>query len=64
MEKNTNNETKEALKANNPTEEQTKLTEKFDLDFKLKLIDDFEKEYVDTKLISKEHLKSQINSWF
>ena len=56
--------TKEALKENNPTEEQTKLTEKFDLDFKLKLIDDFEKEYVDTKLISKEHLKSQINSWF
>ena len=64
MEKNTNNETKEALKANNPTEEQTKLTEKFDLDFKLKLMEDFEKEYVDTKLISKEHLKSQINSWF
>ncbi len=63
MEKNTNNETKEALKSNNPTEEQTKLTEKFDLDFKLKLIEDFEKEYVDTKLISKEHLKSQINSW-
>ena len=49
---------------NNDSKIEIDCFDKFDLDFKLKLIDDFEKEYVDTKLISKEHLKSQINSWF